>query len=167
MAPREIYLVGSVPLRSTAEVFQTATGYFGTDIKQIPDGEVGERSDWISHLKPLFSENPAFEPSDEVFSVHSGSAKRVRYRLKPGVKASDVRFANLATSILRSRTYETFRRLRDEGKISARRYQIDLVPAHSVIWLFVVKVQQVLIDPIYNAAVRREVDTDMQSPPTR
>jgi len=143
MSPREIYLVGSVPLGSTAEVFETASAYFGTAIKQIPDGEVAERTDWISHLKPLFSENPAFEPSDEVFSVHSGSEKRVRYRLKHGTKASEVRFENLGYVDVALASYETFRRLKDEGKIPAgTRFQIDLVPAHSVIWLFVVEGQQ-------------------------
>ena len=159
MPTREIYLVGSVPLGSSAEVFETASAYFGTNINQIPDGEVGERGDWISHLQPIFSENPAFEPSDEVFSVHSGSAKRVRYRLKPGVKASDVRFEKLGYADVAIASYETFRRLKDEGKIDpGTRFQIDLVPAHSVIWLFVVEREQALIDPVYNAAVRREME---------
>ena len=55
MAGRNIYLVGSVPLSSAAEVFETVSGAFGARIKQIPDGEVGERSDWITHLETLVS----------------------------------------------------------------------------------------------------------------
>ena len=50
-------------------------------------------------------------------------------------------------------------RLRDIGKIAAdTRLQVDLVPAHSVLWLFVVEEQQVALDPVYNAAVAREID---------
>lgn len=95
MSAREIYLVGSVPLATSAEVFTVASEKFGTLINQIPDGEVGNRIDWITHLEAIFRGNPAFEPSEEIFGVHAGSTKRVRYRLKPGVRASDVRFENL------------------------------------------------------------------------
>ena len=51
---------------------------------RIPDGEVGERVDWVIHLERLFRDNPDFERSDEVFSVHAGATKRHRYRLKAG-----------------------------------------------------------------------------------
>ena len=47
MTDRNIYLVGSVPLGSVAEVFETVSAAFGHRIRQIPDGEVGDRSDWI------------------------------------------------------------------------------------------------------------------------
>lgn len=155
---RDIYLVGSVPLPTTSEVFKTVSGKCGNLIKQIPDGEVGERSDWISHLETLFRTNPEFEPSDEVFSVHSGSAKRVRYRMRPGIKPSDVHFDNLGYADVAIGSYKEFCRLRDAGTIAAgTRFQVDLVPAHSVIWLFVVEGEQTAIDPVYNAAVLREM----------
>ena len=155
---RDIYLVGSVPLPTTSAVFETMSATFGTLIKQIPDGEVGERSDWITHLEILFQNNSAFEPSDEVFSVHGSSAKRVRYRMRPGIKPSDVQFASLGYADVAIESYGIFRRLRDAGKIAAgTRFQVDLVPAHSVIWLFVIEGEQALIDPIYNSAVLREM----------
>src|SRR5262249_19764780 len=49
MPGRSIYLVGSVPLASTAEVFERVSAAFGRRIAPIPDGEVGERSDWVAH----------------------------------------------------------------------------------------------------------------------
>jgi len=158
MSSREIYLVGSVPLATTADVFTVASEKFGTLINQIPDGEVGNRIDWITHLEAIFRDNPAFEPSDEIFSVHGGAAKRVRYRLRPGVRATDVRFENLGYVDTALASYAEFRRLRDAGKIArGTRFQVDLVPAHSVIWLFVVEGKQAAIDPVYNAAVLREM----------
>ena len=155
---RDIYLVGSVPLPSTQEVFKTVSAKFGNLIKQLPDGEVGERSDWITHLEILFRRNPAFEPSDEIFSVHSASAKRVRYRMRPGVKPSDVDFGNLGYADVAIDSYKEFRKLCDAGEIAeGTRFQVDLVPAHSVIWLFVVEDEQAAIDPVYNAALLREM----------
>ena len=158
MAPREIYLVGSVPLPTVADVFETVAAKFGPSIKQIPDGEVGERSDWIAHLKAIFNGNPAFEPSDEVFSVHAGAGKHVRYRLRAGVQPSDVSFDDLGYLAAACRSYGEFQRLRNAGEIAAgTRFQVDLVPAHSVLWLFVVEREHQAIEPIYNAAVLREM----------
>jgi hypothetical protein len=61
---RYVHLVGSVPLRNAREVFATVSGVLGSRLKRIPDGETGERSDWITWLEPAFSENPALEKSD-------------------------------------------------------------------------------------------------------
>jgi len=163
---RNIYLVGSVPLPSTAEVFETVGTAFGARIRQIPDGEVGERSDWITHLVTLFRDNPAFQESDEVFGIHSGSAKFRRYRLRPGMRPEDATFGNLGYADVALKSYDDFRRQRDAGKVApGTRFQVDLVPAHSVLWLFVVEHEQTLIDPIYNTALLRELDIILKSIP--
>jgi hypothetical protein len=160
MAGRSIYLVGSVPLASTAEVFERVSAAFGRRIARIPDGEVGARSDWVAHLEDLFQNHPDFERSNEAFSVHAGATKRYRYRLKPGKAPQDVRFGNLGYADHARASYAEFRRLREAGIIPAgTRFQVDLVPAHSVLWLFVVEDQQAALDPVYNAAVTRELET--------
>jgi hypothetical protein len=38
------------------------------------------------------------------------------------------------------------------------RFQIDLVPAHSVIWLYLQDELHAPLDPVYNAALKREID---------
>jgi hypothetical protein len=159
MAGRGIYLVGSVPLSSAAEVFEKVSAAFGPRIMRIPDGETGERIDWVTHLESLFRDNLVFEPSNEVFSVHAGAVKRQRYRLKAGYAPQDVNFGNLGYADNARRSYAEFIRLRNAVKIPARtRFQVDLVPAHSVLWLFVVEDQQLALDAVYNAAVGREID---------
>jgi hypothetical protein len=160
MAKRDIYLVGSVPLADAAEVFETVGGLFGPRIKRIPDGETGERSDWITHLERLFREHPDFEQSDELFGVHAAAAKRYRYRLKAGRAPEDVTFGSLGYAGNAKVAYADFARLRAAGKVApGTRLQVDLVPAHSVLWLFVVENQQPALDPVYNAAVAREIQT--------
>ena len=168
MPGRGIYLVGSVPFATSAEVFERISAAFGPRIARIPDGEVGERSDWVTHLERLFRDDPAFEPSDEVFGIHAGATKRRRYRLKAGKAARDVTFGNLGYADNARASYAEFARLRDAGKIaSGTRFQVDLVPAHSVLWLFVVEDQQPALDPAYNAAVLRELDTIATAIPHR
>jgi hypothetical protein len=168
MPGRGIHLVGSVPFATSAEVFEKVSAAFGPRIARIPDGEVGERLDWITHLERLFRDDPAFEPSDEVFGVHAGATRRRRYRLKAGKAPPDVTFGNLGYADHARASHADFARLRDAGKIaSGTRFQVDLAPAHSVLWLFVVEDQQLALDPVYNAAVVRELDAIAAAIPHR
>jgi hypothetical protein len=156
---RDIYLVGSVPLGSASEVFTTVSAALSPRIKRLPDGETGPRSNWITWLEPVFAEHPAFQKSGEFFRVHASGTGRERYMLKPGIKLEDVRFDNLFYADIAKRSYAEFKLLKTAGKIpSGTKFQVDLVPAHSVIWLFLVDSLHPPIDPIYNDALKREVD---------
>jgi hypothetical protein len=156
---RNIYLVGSVPMADAPEVFETVSAALGPRIKRLPDGETGERADWITWLEPVFSEHPAFVKSGEFFRVHASGTGRERYTLKPGVQPADVRFDNLFYADIAKRSYADFKRLKEAGKIPAgTKFQVDLVPAHSIIWLFLVDALHAPLDPLYNDAVKREID---------
>lgn len=153
---RYVHLVGSVPLRNAREVFATVSGVLGSRLKRIPDGETGERSDWITWLEPAFSQNSALEKSDELFRVHATGTARIRYRLRAGKSVNDVRlfYADIAKA-----SYDEFAALKREGVVpKGCRFQIDLVPAHSVIWLFLQDDLHAPLDPVYNDALKREID---------
>jgi hypothetical protein len=157
--PRDVHLVGSVPGASAAEVFEKVSAALGPRLKRIPDGETGERADWITWLEPVFASSPALEKSDEVFRLHATATPRIRYRVRPGRTAADVTFDNLFYADIAERSYRDFARLKRAGKIPAHyRFQIDLVPAHSVIWLFLTDSLHAPLDPIYNTALKREID---------
>ena len=71
----------------------------------------------------------------------------------------DVMFDNLLYAETAIRSYREFSELKQRGIIPAHcRFQVDLVPAHSVIWLFVQENLHRALDPIYNHAVQREID---------
>jgi hypothetical protein len=159
MPSRNVHLVGSVPLADARAVFETVSAALGPRLLRIPDGETGARSDWITWLEPVFADNPALEKSTEVFRVHATGTARTRYRLRPGAAVEDVRFDNLFYADIAIASYRDFARLKQQGKVPARcRFQVDLVPAHSVIWLFLQDDLHQAIDPIFNAALRREID---------
>jgi hypothetical protein len=156
---RHVHLVGSVPLRTAREVFATVSGVLGPRLKRIPDGETGERSDWITWLEPAFSGNPTLEKSDELFRVHATGTARIRYRLRSAKSVDDVRFDNLFYADIAKASYEEFAALKRDGVVPKNcRVQIDLVPAHSVIWLFLQDNLHAPLDPVYNDAVKREID---------
>jgi hypothetical protein len=146
-------------MANTAEVFEKISAALGPRIKRLPDGETGVRGDWITWLEPVFSNHPAFVKSGEYFRVHASGTGRERYALKPGVRPEDVRFDNLFYADIAKRSYADFKRLKEAGKIPAgTKFQVALVPAHSVIWLFLVGALHAQIDPLYNDAVKREID---------
>jgi hypothetical protein len=157
--PRNIHLVGSVPLVDAEHVFRAVSAALGARVKRLPDGETRERSDWITWLEPVFARNPDFEKSGEFFRVHASGTGRERYALKPGVTAESVRFDNLFYADVAAQSYAVFKQLKDAGVIPVgTKFQVDLVPAHSVIWLFLVDRLHAAIDPVYNAALKREID---------
>src|SRR4029079_7962931 len=126
---------------------------------RVRAGETADRADWIVGLEPWFATSPALEKSDELFRLHATATPRIRYRLKPGRSAADVRFDNLFYADIAERSYQDFARLKREAKIPAHcRFQIDLVPAHSVIWLFLQDDLHAPLDPVYNDALKREID---------
>ncbi len=156
---RTVHLVGSVPMANAREVFTTVSAALGPRLKRLPDGETGARGDWITWLEPVFAQNPAFVKSGEFFRVHASGTGRERYALKPGLRPQDVRFDNLFYADIAKQSYAVFRQLKDAGTIpTATKFQVDLVPAHSVIWLFLVEALHAPVDPIYNDALKREID---------
>ena len=159
MSKGKVYLVGSVPLSNAEQVFETVSAVLGPRIKRIPDGETGPRLDWIFWLEPIFANCPALQKSGEFFQLHAQSPKFERYRLRSGYKPQDVTFDNLFYADIAKQSFAAFKRLKDAGRIGGDvKFQVDLVPAHSLLWLFLVDALHAPIDPIYNEAVKREVD---------
>ena len=131
MPGHDVYLVGSVPMENAQQVFETISDALGRRIKRIPDGETGERGDWITWLEPVFANHPAFQKSGEFFRVHASGTGRERYALKPGYTPRDARFDNLFYADIAQASYAVFKRMKDAGKIAADvKFQVDLVPAH-------------------------------------
>ena len=91
--------------------------------------------------------------------MHATGTARIRYRLRSGKSVDDVRFDNLFYADVAKASYEEFAALKREGFVPKNcRFQIDLVPAHSVIWLFLQDDLHAPLDPIYNDALKREID---------
>lgn len=154
-----VHLVGSVPMSSAEEVFVRVSAALGPHLRRIPDGETGERLNWVGHLEQVFEQSPALERTDTPFKIHPTATGWYRRRLKPGSTPQDVRFENLFYADHALASYAVFKRLKKEGKIPARvRFQVDFAPAHSVLWLFTVDELHAPLDAIYNAALKREID---------
>lgn len=116
---REVLLVGSVPLGSAEEVFATCAHALHGQVKRLPDGETGPRTNWIAWQRALLAGNPALQqlPSAGPFPV---------FVLNPAHRGP-VAFGALGYAKAAQESYAVFRRLRDAGRIpSGLRFQVSL-----------------------------------------
>lgn len=84
--PRLMHFVGSVPLRDPDEAMRSMLRWAGPHVRSIPDGETGDRGDWIVHIINSFREHPDFVLTrDGDFSSFDDIP---RFRVKGGRKLS-------------------------------------------------------------------------------
>jgi hypothetical protein len=159
MTQRNVHLIGSVPMADARTVFDTVSDALGPRLRWIPDGETGARIDWVMSFEPIFASHPALELSPDGFQLHAATSKNRRYRLKPGKTLADLTFDNLGYADIARDSYAAFADLKRQGKIQAHaKFMITMAPAHSVIWLFLDDSLHAAVDPVYNAAIKREID---------
>ena len=152
---RQVHIVGSVPLDSAAAVFETLGTTLGTLAPRLPDGETGARLNWITWLEPQFRDNAAFAPTDQEYRVHAQATPMRRYKLKPGATP---RFDNLGIADIARESYAAFRAVKAAGKMpAATRFQVDIAPAHTLVRAFVDEADQAQVEPLYDAAIAREI----------
>jgi hypothetical protein len=160
MSKYAIHIVGSVPLGSASEVFETLSAKLGPHLRSLPDGETGPRLNWLPWLEPIFSAHPDFVPASEEFRVHQGATPFQRYMLKPGVDPARVRFAGLPHSGFALASWKDFERLKRSGRIPQQvRYQCDIASIPSILAAFVVEPLHEALEPALEQAVIAEIAT--------
>jgi hypothetical protein len=156
----DVLLVGSVPLDSAREVFQTCATALGSHLKALPDGEVGARKSWIQcQAKLVFDGHPALETLTRPKSLDGLAGDyndNWSFRLKPGVSAVD--FEDLHYARWAKESYEVFRQMRQRGEIPAGlRFQVSLpTPAGGSLSFFSEGKDREIVYPVYEAAMLRE-----------
>ena len=175
-SPTQVHLVGSIPLANAEEVFSTVARMLGTRVSRIPDGETGERSNWIAWQLPLLQAHPHLEPdpdgraparatADDGLAV---DAPKFRFlRVLPGIAAADLNIdTQYADQAIRS--FEVFDRLQQAGRIAAgTRFQVSLPTPYAVASLYVAPSSWAVFLPAYECALAREAAAIARAIPAR
>jgi hypothetical protein len=114
-SPREVFLVGSVPLAPAAAVFDAVGRHLGPLAPRIPDGE---QIGWLTAAFRSFAANPALEVSRRVPLSAGGGNPIDIFRLRPGVRAEDVRLGPYGYADNAAKSYAAFVEARNVGKIA-------------------------------------------------
>jgi hypothetical protein len=150
---RPVLLVGSVPLESSASVFEAVGTKLGNLAKRIPDGETGVRKDWIGWQAEVFKNAKGLEPGST--RELQGGYHFILYNVKP---EENVKFGPLGYAASAIRSYEDFKRTRSEGKIPAgTRFQVSLPTPIAVVMSFSEPQAIQQIWPVYEARLNEEV----------
>ncbi len=163
-----ILLVGSIPLSSTEEVFKTCGPLLGNDVASLPDGEVGVRMWWIIfvayqtfHGHPsiitLMQPKHGWKPTgmDDIFS----------FKLKPGV--TSLHFDKLGYAEEAIKSYQAFRKARDEGSIAKGvRFQFAFpFPQDATFLFFRDPADHAAVEAAYEEVLGREIDQIVKAVP--
>jgi hypothetical protein len=145
---REILLVGSVPLRSATEVFETCACILGPRVRRLPDGETGERSNWIMWQRTLLAACPVLELLEQAGTL---------FRLRADRTAPPC-FAALGFAKAALRSWDEFRALRASGRVAAKhRFQVSLPTPLAVVAQYIEAGSQAECEPPYAAALEAEL----------
>ena len=156
--PRGALLVGSVNYDDAEKTMRTAAEVIGTRLKRIPDGEVGRRFHWIMFQADVLGQTEGIERiGDEPVWLRDLDARPLR--IAEGVDADALRLPPLGYAAAALESYATFRRLRDEGVIAPGvRFQVSLPTVVAVVGSFFFGDDRARIEPLYTAALLRELD---------
>lgn len=120
---RSAHLVGSIPLEDEDEAMSTALDRLGPHLLTLPDGETGERSDWIIHIIESLRDHPDLEVRTE--GDWSGYDDVVTHKVKLGHRL-DGRELDLRHVEAFEDSYPAFVRLREEHDLDDLSFQVGL-----------------------------------------
>lgn len=172
-------LVGSVPLETVEDVLRACAGELGSFVDAYPDGEVGERINWVFYLAVrTYRGHPKLVPvqdnqGEEIRQPKPGASLAERagttltFRLAPGVR--ELAFDDLHYAAPAIDSYRVFRRLRDEGTIDHHaRFQVALPASGSAVTSFFSEPDEWDIAcAAYRAAVAAEISKMLEIIPAR
>ena len=165
MVPTKVHLVGSIALDSVEEVFRTAGALLGRRLRRIPDGEPGGRRLWISWQYPLLRSLPFLKADTSQPNPTSGF---LPLQIAEGVQPSDIQFPELGYAREARASYQDFVAARRQGHLPPDvRFQVSLPTPFAVINPFCALKDGPSVEPAYEKAMLREVESICRAIPQR
>lgn len=155
---REVLLVGSVPLGSAEQVFAVCADALDGQVKRLPDGETGPRTNWIAWQRALLGANPALRqlPAAGPFPV---------FVLNPDHRGP-VAFGALGYAKAALESYAVFRRLKGEARVPAgMRFQVSLPTPLAVVAQYIEASAQSAVEGPYSERLLAEAREIMDAIP--
>jgi hypothetical protein len=153
---RDVLLLGSFAAPSAEDTFRTVAGALGDRIRRIPDGETGERSQWIRWQVFAFRDNPAFALDPHLKGPDYATDF---YVLKPGVRPQDVTFGPLGYAEHALASSAVMARLKREGAVPVgTRLQVSLPTPYNVLDRHVAPRDRLAVEPAYERRMLAEID---------
>lgn len=152
-SPKGALLVGSVPLADSEQVFRAAVEILGDRLRRVPDGETGDRTNWIGWQFAVMAQTPGIErvptPDDAYTSLPS-------FRLAGS--ADEIAFGNLGYADAALASWAVFQRLQADGVIPAHvKFQVSLPTPLAPVTGFVTPEDQAAVEGPYEQRLMHEL----------
>ena len=156
--PQGALLVGSVNFDDAEKTMRVAAEMLGDRLKRIPDGEVGKRFHWIMFQPDVLGQATGIDRvGDQPIPFPAGLDARP-LRIADGVDAAAIELPPLGYADAAIESYAIFARLREEGVVpSGVRFQVSLPTPVAVVSSFFAGEDRAAIEPVYAAAMLREL----------
>ena len=152
MPPTGVHFNGSVNLPDAETVMREIAVRVPVGVLRIPDGEPGDRGNWIMFQMQKFQRMPTLVPAAVGLAV-GDYGQRPQLRLADGVGPGEVEWPDLGYAEAYLDSWAVFSRLRDDGVIPAGvRFQVEY-PTPTAPISFVVADQQETLLESYAAAL--------------
>ncbi len=126
MAIRRAHLVGSIPAATAADAMRLAVERLGPELDYLPDGETGERRNWVISMIESFREHPDLVLAKQ--GDWSDYDKTPRFALRPGHRlygaALDLGIAAAARAAMPE--FDTLRAAMDQASPDRPRFQVGI-----------------------------------------
>ncbi|ALX65675.1 hypothetical protein [Microbacterium sp. XT11] len=157
--PQGAHLVGSVNYDDAETTMRTAAEILGTRLRRLPDGEVGKRFHWIMFQPDVLGQADGIERVGDVPIPFPAGIDARPLRIAEGTDAAGIALPALGYADAALESYAIFTRLRAEGAVPAGiRFQVSLPTPLAVISSFFSGDDRAAIEPVYTAAMLRELD---------
>jgi len=151
-----VHLVGSIPLNNSDEVFELVGTILKDFCGRYPDGETGERKNWIGWQLAVFRNQEALiqtEKKERDYQLYPP------FQFAPGKKLGDLGFSDLGFAREAIQSYSKFIGHQEEGTIAQSAKFLVAVPTpFAPVYSFTAYEVQEDILPAYEAAMLREID---------
>lgn len=165
MPPTTVHFNGGVNLPDAETVMREIAGRVPHGVRRIPDGETGDRQQWIFFQLQKFWQTPGLEQAPPAGTT-PGYEMMPKVRLADGQDPDAVTWPNLGYADAYLASYRTFRRLRDEGVIPAGvLFQVEYPTPLASINGWVVPEDQDRLEGSYARALYADLDRVLEALP--
>jgi hypothetical protein len=159
MPPTAAHLNGSVNLADAETVMREVVARVPTGLRRLPDGETGNRANWIFFQLERFWQTPGLEQAATVDQLAEGYEEMPKVRLGEDADPASIEWPDLGYAEAYRQSFEVFRRLRDDGAVPpGMRFQVQYPTPLAAINAWVVPEDQDRLEPSYEAALFADLD---------
>ena len=159
MPADHVHFNGSVNLADGETVMREITARVPSGLRRLPDGETGDRNNWILFQLQRFLQLPWLVPDGPVDAADGDYEGMPKLRLAEGVDPADVSWPNIGYADAYLASYRTFTGLREQGVIAPGvRFQVQYPTPLASIGGYIVPEQQPELLGSYERAMFADMD---------